>query len=107
MNAVLKRKVLYVQAQFESPVNVSSGENEVTDSDVLRDCNGTPFITGSSLAGAMRAYIEKEKSEPCLLGYSDGDAGKMSSLFISDLTFEENPVIGVRDGVSLSDKKQL
>lgn len=105
MNAVLKRKVLYVQAQFESPVNVSSGENEVTDSDVLRDCNGTPFITGSSLAGAMRAYIEKEKSEPCLLGYSDGDAGKMSSLFISDLTFEENPVIGVRDGVSLSDKK--
>ena len=55
MNAVLKRKVLYVQAQFESPVNVSSGENEVTDSDVLRDCNGTPFITGSSLAGAMRA----------------------------------------------------
>ncbi|WP_370815007.1 RAMP superfamily CRISPR-associated protein [[Ruminococcus] lactaris] len=25
--------------------------------------------------------------------------------FISDLTFEENPVIGVRDGVSLSDKK--
>ena len=27
MNAVLKRKVLYVQAQFESPVNVSSGEN--------------------------------------------------------------------------------
>ena len=51
MNAVLKRKVLYVQAQFESPVNVSSGENEVTDSDVLRDCNGTPFITGSSLAG--------------------------------------------------------
>ena len=57
MNAVLKRKVLYVQAQFESPVNVSSGENEVTDSDVLRDCNGTPFITGSSLAGAMPVGI--------------------------------------------------
>ena len=32
MNAVLKRKVLYVQAQFESPVNVSSGENEELDS---------------------------------------------------------------------------
>ena len=81
MNAVLKRKVLYVQAQFESPVNVSSGENEVTDSDVLRDCNGTPFITGSSLAGAMRAYIEKEKSEPCLLGYSD----EFSFYFRSDI----------------------
>lgn len=68
MNAVLKRKVLYVQAQFESPVNVSSGENEVTDSDVLRDCNGTPFITGSSLAGAMRAYIEKEKKRAMPVG---------------------------------------
>ena len=57
MNGILKRKLLYVKVRFISPLNVSSGENEWTDSDVLRDYEGNPFVAGSSLAGAMRAYI--------------------------------------------------
>ena len=35
MNGILKRKLLYVKVRFISPLNVSSGENEWTDSDVL------------------------------------------------------------------------
>ena len=53
MRAVLKRKVLYIQVQLTSPLSVSSGENEWTDSDVLRDENGQPYVAGSSLAGAV------------------------------------------------------
>ena len=44
----------------------SSGEDEWTDSDLLRDYDGTPFISGTSLAGAMRAYLEKEKKDTAL-----------------------------------------
>ena len=110
MKAIINRKVLYVQVQLISPLSVSSGENEWTDSDILRDKEGNPFVTGSSLAGAMRAYLGKKKNEDSLMGYSgkdknQDDIGKMSSLFISDLTFDEDPVTGVRDGVALDKNK--
>lgn len=106
MSAVLKRRVFFVQIQLDSPLNIASGEDEWTDADVLRDYDENPFIPGTSLAGAMRAYIEKEKSEPCLMGYTVNDAdGKMSSLFLSDLTFDEISATGVRDGVALDVNK--
>ena len=37
MSAVLKRKVFFIRIQLLSPLNVSSGEDEWTDADVLRD----------------------------------------------------------------------
>lgn len=69
-NRIVKKIMLYVQVRFLSPLNVSSGEDEWTDADLLRDGNGDVFVPGSSLAGAMRAYIKKEKNESCLLGYT-------------------------------------
>lgn len=106
MNTVIKRKVFRIQVQLNSPLNVSSGDNQWTDADVLRDFDGKPFVPGTSLAGAMRAYIEKSRTERCLFGYSSGDAGgQMSPLFISDLTFEESPAWGIRDGVALNANK--
>ena len=60
--------MLYVQVRFLSPLNVSSGEDEWTDADLLRDGNGNVFVPGSSLAGAMRAYIRKEKMNPVCSG---------------------------------------
>lgn len=109
-NRIVKKIMLYVQVRFRSPLNVSSGEDEWTDADLLRDGNGDVFVPGSSLAGAMRAYIKKEKNKPCLLGYTKHeenglDTGKMSALFISDLTFDEQPLSGVRDGVELNAQK--
>lgn len=62
MSAVLKRKVFFIRIQLLSPLNVSSGEDEWTDADVLRDGKGNPFVAGTSLAGAMRAYLEKRKT---------------------------------------------
>lgn len=51
MNSVIKRIVYRVELLFVSPVNVSSGQEGMTDSDVLRDYDGKPFISGSSIAG--------------------------------------------------------
>ena len=107
MNRILKRTVFFIRVRFTSPLNLSSGEDEWTDADILRDCNGKPFVPGSSLAGAVRAYLEKEKNTSCMMGYTDvNDTGKMSSLFISDLTFcDEKLQEGVRDGVALDRNK--
>lgn len=108
MSKLLKRKVFYVQVHLTSPLSVSSGEQEWTESDVLRDAKGNPFVAGSSIAGAMRAYLEKEKNQECFMGYADrnaGDGGRMSSLFVSDLNFMSDPVTNTRDGVALDDNK--
>lgn len=108
---VIKREVLYVQVQLTSPLSVSSGDNEWTDSDVLRDADGNPFVTGSSLAGAMRAYLGKKKDDKeCFMGFTGKDAdgnddGKMSSLFVSDMCFDGKYISGVRDGVALNGSK--
>ena len=44
MNGILKRKVFFVRIRFTSPLSISSGEDEWTDSDILKDCDGTPFV---------------------------------------------------------------
>lgn len=106
-NRILKRKVLRIQVRFTAPLCVSSGEEKWTDSDVLKDADGRPFVAGSSVAGAMRAYLEKEKDSPCMMGYLSADGnGRMSSVYISDMVFDEKTVaFSVRDGVSLNDNK--
>ena len=111
MKAVLKRQVFYIQIQLESPLNVASGEDEWTDADVLRDFEGNPFVPGTSLAGAMRAYLGKKKDDKdCFMGFTGKDAdgnddGKMSSLFVSDMCFDGKYISGVRDGVELNGSK--
>ena len=106
-NRILKRKVLRIQVRFTAPLCVSSGEEKWTDSDVLKDADGRPFVAGSSVAGAMRAYLEKEKDSPCMMGYLSADGnGRMSSVYISDMVFDEKTVaFSVRDSVSLNDNK--
>lgn len=110
MSKVMKKILFYIDVKFVSPVSVSSGNIEKTDGDVLRDFDGNPFISGTSLAGAMRNYLNKDKADKCIFGYTGNKSdefGKMSSLYISDLTFkkQERLHVVVRDGVGLSEGK--
>lgn len=105
-NPILKKKVFRIQVTLISPLSISSGREGETDSDVICDYDGRPFVPASSLAGAMRAYLKKDKDEPCLMGYSkDDENGKMSALFLSDMIFDDIPDTSVRDGVELNEKK--
>ena len=98
-NRVLKKIVRKIDVEFISPVCVSNGEDEFTDSDVMVDYDNNPFIPGSSLAGAMRDYLQ--------LGFGIGsDNGDMSSFFISDLNFYGQPSLSVRNGIRLDENKQ-
>lgn len=100
-NKVIKRIVYKFDIKFISPINLSSGKEGMTDNDLLVDFDGMPFIPGTSIAGAFRNYFDNND----LFGFSDDDDnGKMSSLFISDLTFN-NLNKDIRDGVALDDNK--
>ena len=68
MSRIIKKEVLKIYITLTSPLNLSSGESEITDTDIIRDWYGKPFVPGSSLAGAMRAYLDKAGNEDCIMG---------------------------------------
>ena len=105
MNSVIKRIVYRVELLFVSPVNVSSGQEGMTDSDVLRDYDGKPFISGSSIAGAFRAYVQSKNNGNDIFGFANDEDGKMSPIFISDLKFDNKVINDIRDSVALDDNK--
>lgn len=100
------RKYYALRISLDSPLCVSGGQSENTDSDVLVNGKGEVFVPGTSLAGAMRNYLELDKKTRGIFGYSDGDDGRMSSVFVSDLYFDRT-VVSVRDGVALSAGKTV
>ena len=106
-NPIQKRKYYAIEIILKSPLSVSGGISEYTDSDVLRNGNGDYFIPGTSIAGALRNYLGQKKNQKSMMGFSDGNDGKMSSLYISDLYFTSEPVVSVRDGVELSEEKTV
>ncbi len=106
MNRILSRVYYAIDVELKSPLSLSSGENESTDFDVLRNAAGELFIPGTSIAGAMRSYLQYKKNESCLFGFSKNEDGKMSSVFVSDL-YLLNGKLSVRDFVQLSEDKQV
>lgn len=119
MSSNIEKRVYYaIPITLASPLCISNGMDDITDADVLRNGNGEVFIPGSSLAGAFRDYISQKAEEPGLFGYSKirksiednkrdrASEGRMSSIFVSDLYFD-NAVVSVRDGVKLSAVKTV
>lgn len=107
VNKIVKRIYYAVEIRLRSPLALSSGENEATDMDVLRNSRGEAFIPGTSIAGAFRNYLKKEKTQECSFGFSKGEEGCMSSVSISDIYFDKAPTITARDGVQLSEGKHI
>lgn len=111
LNKILKRYYIAAKIELASPLALSNGFDENTDSDVLCNGMGEVFIPGTSIAGAFRNYLDKRKDEPGTFGYagkidSDNDSGKMSTIFISDI-YLEHTNITERDGIKLDYNKTV
>lgn len=115
-NAIISRYYVIAEIILASPLSLSGGIGENTDSDVMRDGEGKLVIPGSSVAGAFRRYLGQKRNEEGVFGYSkknretDKEEGCMSSLFFSDIYFEEkgtknDAVVSERDGVNLTEEK--
>lgn len=112
MGKIIKHIFYEIDVEFASPVNVSSGERFYTDSDVMINGSGEFIIPGTTLAGAFRNYIYEEFGETAAsgaFGYTQGEQGKMSSVFISDMVLSGtgNPMLGIRDFVVLKEDKSV
>lgn len=102
---VVKKIVFIVEMQLVSPLCVSNGDDTYSDSDLQRNFNGEKiFVPGSSLAGAMRKYLNSDEEKNCLFGYAGDDDGIQSPIVITDLKFMKEATVSIRDGVRLKDK---
>lgn len=106
MSNVIKKRIYYaIDVELTSPINISSGDSELTDSDLIRNGNGEFFVPGTSIAGALFARLSDDDKK--IAGYTTGEYGKMSSLFVSDLYFNSDCISSVRDGVKLTSEKKV
>lgn len=105
-NKIKKRYYFAFVIETVSPLNVSNGLDVNTDSDVFRNGNNEVVITGTSLAGAFRNYLDDNNTNESIFGFSNNGNGKMSSYFISDLCLKD-PKVSIRNNVSLNDDKTV
>ena len=105
MSKIIKKVYYAIEIELASPLSISNGTGTETDADLIKTSDGRVFIPGTSIAGALRNSIDPTLRDQ-IAGFSDGNNGNMSKLYISDLCFD-NGVESVRDGVKLSSAKSV
>lgn len=98
------RILAHVILEAETPLVISSGvKNMLTDSPILKDVNGFPYIPGTSIAGVVRHNLGEDKAKR-LFGFKDSQNKKDSGLTNgSEIIFSEAKMVGpdgtVLDGI--------
>lgn len=61
----MKQIKSYYRIKFKltSPLSIGSGENDMTDQDILLDGRGIPYIPGTALAGVYRRLFDEKTAE--------------------------------------------
>lgn len=94
MGAVFTRAAVYwVEAVCQSPIRTGGADGDTER--VLRHRDGTPFIQGTSLAGALRSWLKAS----ALCDRVDalfGDQKKSGHLIVSDAEFEKSAEAAVQ-----------
>lgn len=59
-----KRLLAHIVLEAETPLVISSGgKTTLTDSAILKDINGYPYIPGATIAGILRHCLGEEKAK--------------------------------------------
>ncbi len=114
-------KKIYYQMIFDarSPLRIGNGRDCSSDSDLMLDGRGLPFIPGTSIAGIVRHRVEEINGNKAMLERLFGTVEIAetsncdpriipSAIFFSDAVMnqdasEKDVVIGKRDGVGLGE----
>ena len=117
---VVERIFISAKLHLDTPTHIGNGDSDaLTDIPLLFDPLDPkrPLLTGSSIAGALRAYLReyeagyrqpghKRLKESALFGYLDGYTASMESWLMVDDAYGASPAKGdpveIRDGVSIN-----
>lgn len=112
---------IYYQMIFsaKSPFRIGNGRHEFSDSDLMLDGRGLPFIPGTSIAGVIRHLAEEKSGDQTVLTRlfgivesavqrGDSPTAIPSALLVNDAVMaaactKKDAVIGRRDGVGLGE----
>lgn len=114
-----EKNYLCIRIKTCSSLSIGSGENRTTDSDILRDSRGIPFIPGTAVAGMTRHLLldrgyTDEKRDRQYFGYigtpgssEAGENGESHLQFYDAFPEQKREFLSVtvRDQVSLDDYK--
>ncbi|MBN2281010.1 MAG: hypothetical protein JXQ65_10555 [Candidatus Marinimicrobia bacterium] len=96
---------------LQSQTIIGSGDEVKTDSDILRDAVGNPFIPATSFVGVLKNQLEKYSELNGKLdnvfGFSKGDDGLQSRVNCSDLVLTNSADIFIRDGIRIDNETGL
>ena len=93
-----KRLLAHIVLEAETPLAISSGDKAVmTDSAILNDINGYPYIPGTTIAGILRHCLGEEKAKD-FFGLKEEKTTRGSKII-----FSEGKIVGldgkVLDGI--------
>ena len=103
-------KIYYrITFKLASALSVGSGRNRYSDSDVVRDSAGEPFIPGSSLAGVYRTCLSQKDADYYLGTSRKDESGAESRVLVYDAKLCGKEEISyrsvIRDCVALDEWK--
>ena len=79
------RHIARIVLEASTPIAVGSGMSDMqTDSPVIRDVNGLPYIPATSLAGVIRHSLELKDDDSNIFGYHDRKGGRGSRAVFTD-----------------------
>ncbi len=124
MTKVLCKKVYYkIEFFLKSPLTIGSGEDIITDRDIIKNRNGVPYIPATALAGIYRVLVGDKQDE--YFGYvriaedlemeisntsdlkSQGKEQMSSEIIVYDGNLEGDFYISQRDGIELDEWKTV
>lgn len=101
----MKHTYYQIVLKLKSPLSVGSGKNETSDSDVVLDGRGMPYIPASSIAGVMRHYIKNEEKRKKIFGYINGEKISQGKIIFYDaILISESFQTTIRNSVKLKNK---
>lgn len=99
---IIERLILTADLELASPLLIGTGENDnLTDTLVLKNKNGMPFIPGTSLAGVLRTMDSSlEKYFGVFSGRKNSKDESQSTYVVSDIELDRNICV-IRDSVRI------
>lgn len=119
MKKIVKKQIFKIEFELASALSIGSGDNDLTDRDIIRGSDEQPYIPASAIAGVCINAIDN-KAISCEKKYRDywgyirktnmvndkSDALESSIIFHDACMIEgQRPEISIRDSVALDDYK--
>lgn len=110
----LSKAIYKAKLKLKTPLFIGSGDGENSDSDVIRDGQGKPYIPATSFIGVVSSLLKKNNEEifgtEAMFEERNGKeeyTGKQSQIIVHNLTTPNKTLVTIRDGIAIQPETQV